>query len=61
MSFYPISDISEFFSNLADDIKEDVNSRIPERKASALNRLRELLPSIFDFDYIKYVIVPAFL
>lgn len=61
MSFYPISDISEFFSNLADDIKEDVNSRIPERKASALNRLRELLPSIFDLDYLKYVIVPAFL
>lgn len=61
MSFFPIPDLSEFFSNLTDEIKEDVNSRLPERKASALSRLRELLPITFDLDYIKYAIVPAFL
>lgn len=59
MSFYPIADVSEFFSTLADDIKEDINSRVPEREASALDRLRGLLPTNFDFDYIKYAIVPA--
>ena len=61
MSFYPIADVSEFFSTLADEIKEDIISSLPERKASALNRLHELLPTTFDFDYIKYAIVPAFL
>lgn len=61
MSFFPIPDLSEFFANVADDIKEDINSKLPERKAAALNRLRELLPITFDLDYIKYAIVPAFL
>ena len=42
MSFYPIADVSEFLSTLADDIKEDINSRVPEREASAFNRLCEL-------------------
>lgn len=61
MSFFPILDVSEFFSTLADEVKEDINSRLPERKASALSRLRESLPTIFDLSYIKHVIVPAFL
>jgi len=61
MPFYPIADISQFFSTLADEIKEDIISKLPQRKALALNRLSELLPTTFDPDYIKYAIVPAFL
>ncbi|HEY9825322.1 MAG TPA: hypothetical protein V6D19_07735 [Stenomitos sp.] len=61
MSFFPIPDLSEFFTNLADDIKEDIHSKLPERKAAALSRLRELLPLTFDFDYIKFAIIPALL
>jgi hypothetical protein len=59
--FYPIPDIEEFFSTIANEIKEDIISLLPERQASALNRLRELLPITFDLSYIKHAIVPAFL
>ncbi|NJM74176.1 MAG: hypothetical protein HC862_31145 [Scytonema sp. RU_4_4] len=38
-----------------------MNSKLPERKALALSRLRESLPTIFDLSYIKHVIVPSFL
>ncbi len=61
MPFFPIPDLSDFFANLAEDIKEDINSRLPERKAAALSRLRDLLPLTFDFNYIKNAIIPAFL
>ncbi len=61
MSFFPIPDLSKFLANLADDIKEDINSILPEKKAAALSRIRELLPLTLDLDYIKYAIVPAFL
>lgn len=61
MPFFPIPDFSDFIADLANDIKEDINSRLPERKAAAFSRLRELLPLTFDFDYIKNAIVPALL
>jgi cytochrome P450 len=62
MSFFDTnSNISEFFSTLADEIKEDIISMLPERQASAFNRLRELLPMTFDISYIRHAIVPAFL
>lgn len=61
MSFYPIADVFKFFSTVTEEIKEDLISKLPDRQASALNRVRELLPTIFDLDYIKYAIVPAFL
>lgn len=59
MSFFPIVDISEFFSTINEELKEDLNSKLPERKTSALNRLRDLLPSFFDLSYIRYAIVPS--
>jgi hypothetical protein len=40
MSFYPIADVSEFFSNLANEIKEDIISRLPDR-VSTLSLLIE--------------------
>ena len=61
MSFFPILDVSEFFSTIDDKVKEDLNSKLPERKKLALSRLCELLPSNFDFSYVENVIVPSFL
>jgi hypothetical protein len=60
MSLFPILDVSEFFSTVNEEVKEDLNSKLPERKTSALNRLRELLPGNFDLSYIERVIVPSF-
>ncbi|MEC4818130.1 MAG: hypothetical protein SAK29_33395 [Scytonema sp. PMC 1069.18] len=59
MSFFPLADVSEFFSLLNEEVKEDLNSKLPERKALALNRLRELLPGNFELSYIEHVIVPS--
>ena len=59
MSFFPILDLSEFFSTVSEEVKEDLNSKLPARKASALNRLRELLPGNFDLSYIENAVVPS--
>ncbi len=59
MSFFPITDVSEFFSSLPDEVKEDILSKIPKKKELALSRLRELLPTDFDLSYIKYAILPS--
>lgn len=59
MSNFPILDISDFSQSIPHEMKADLLSNIPQRKESALNRLRELLPDTFDFSYIQYVILPA--
>ena len=61
MSLFPIADVSEFFSSLSDEVKEDILSKIPQKKELALSRLRESLPTVFDLAYIKYAILPSFL
>lgn len=60
MYFFSIPDVSDFFSTLPEEVKEDVKSKLPERKALALSRLSESLPRIFDLSYIEHAIVPSF-
>ncbi len=59
MSLFPITDVSEFFSSLADEVKEDIFSKIPQKRELALSRLRELLPAAFDLFYVKNAILPS--
>ncbi|MDJ0591379.1 MAG: hypothetical protein QNJ72_15500 [Pleurocapsa sp. MO_226.B13] len=59
MSLFPITDVSEFFSSLTDEVKEDILSKIPKKKELALSHLGKLLPTAFDLDYIKYAILPS--
>lgn len=59
MSIFPILDISDFSQSLPKEVREDLFSKIPERKKFALDRLRELLPNPFDFSYIEHAILPA--
>jgi cytochrome P450 len=59
MSFFPILDISEFSKSLPTDLKEDLFSKIPQRRESSLKRLRDLLAEPYDLPYIENAILPA--
>lgn len=59
MSFFPVLDLSDFFFSLSSEVREDLFSRLPERRKVAINRLRETLPPSFDLPYIENVILPA--
>jgi len=54
-----IPDITDFFFSLSSEVREDLFSRLPNRRAVALSRLREILPTSFDLPYIENAILPA--
>ncbi|MEO1636137.1 MAG: hypothetical protein AAFS04_13765 [Cyanobacteria bacterium J06631_9] len=54
-----IPDLTDFFFSLSSEVREDLFSRIPIRRETALSRLRETLPTTFDLPYIENVILPA--
>ncbi|MEM9944773.1 MAG: hypothetical protein AAF810_01730, partial [Cyanobacteria bacterium P01_D01_bin.36] len=54
-----IPDITDFFFSLSSEVREDLFSRLPNRRAIALSRLREVLPTSFDLPYIENAILPA--
>lgn len=59
MSFFLVPDLSQFFFSLSSKVREDLFSRLPDRREVALSRLRETLPTSFDLPYIENVILPA--
>lgn len=59
MSMSPILDISDFSQSLPSGMREDLFSSIPQRKETALTRLRDLLAEPFDLPYIEHAILPA--
>jgi len=59
MSFFPVLDLSDFFFSLSSEVREGLFSKVTERRAIALSRLKEILPPSFNLPYIENVILPA--
>jgi len=62
MSFFPIPKLDNLLSTLSDrarhDVREELFSKEQDKHRIAL-RLRELLPPLFDLEYIENAIFPA--